>query len=198
MNLHRILLFLVTLLTTPQVALGDEGGGVEFFEKRIRPVLIRHCYECHSAASSELKGELRLDSRDLTHKGGKSGPAIVPGNTEKSLLLGAIRHESFEMPPGNKLPDKVIADFVKWIEIGAPDPRDRPPSVKEANGIATRVWKELRPRPNEYRRALMYEPIERFRSEGLRRTVRRDTWVRVEPRGPRCLAVSRLSDSSLQ
>lgn len=140
MNLHRILLFLVTLLTTPQVALGDEGGGVEFFEKRIRPVLIRHCYECHSAASSELKGELRLDSRDLTHKGGKSGPAIVPGNTEKSLLLGAIRHESFEMPPGKKLPDKVIADFVKWIEIGAPDPRDRPPSVKE---VAELSWKAV-------------------------------------------------------
>jgi len=135
-----MLLLTVTLLTTCQVAFGDEGAGVEFFEKRIRPLLIRHCYECHSAASSELKGGLRLDSRDFTRKGGESGPAIVPGNTQKSLLLDAIRHESFEMPPDKKLPENVIADFVKWIKIGAPDPRDRPPAADE---VAELSWKSV-------------------------------------------------------
>ncbi|MEO1982423.1 MAG: c-type cytochrome domain-containing protein, partial [Fuerstiella sp.] len=124
MNFSQMPLVIVVVLAT-RVAFGDDGaaGDVEFFEQRIRPVLIRHCYKCHSAASPDVKGDLRLDSRDLIRQGGKSGPAVVPGKTKKSLLLEAIRHESFEMPPDRKLSHKVIADFEKWIEIGAADPR---------------------------------------------------------------------------
>lgn len=147
MNFCRAFLFTTMLGATHLLAFGDEGpaddfalADVEFFEKRIRPVLIRDCYECHSAASAEVKGGLRLDSRELIRKGGESGPAVVPGNTEKSLLIEAIRHQSFEMPPDEKLPDKVISDFEKWIEIGAPDPRDRPSSAEEVSELS---WKSV-------------------------------------------------------
>lgn len=142
------------ILATRLVAFGDDAavGDGEFFEKRIRPVLIRHCYECHSAASADVKGGLRLDSRDFIRQGGESGPAVVPKSKEKSLLLDAIRHQSFEMPPGKKLADKVIADFVKWIEIGAPDPRDQPPTAEEVSELSwqailneRRHWWSLQP-----------------------------------------------------
>ncbi len=97
---------------------------IEFFESRIRPILVERCYECHSSKSEEIQGGLRLDTRELTQKGGESGPAVVPGGVEKSLLIEAIRYESFEMPPDSKLSERVIADFEKWIKMGAPDPRD--------------------------------------------------------------------------
>ena len=103
------------------------GEGLKFFEEKIRPVLVERCYKCHSAEAAKndnLKGELLLDSRDGLRKGGESGPAVVPGDVEASLLIAAIRHESFEMPPDTKLDSRVIADFVKWVEMGAPDPRD--------------------------------------------------------------------------
>lgn len=145
MNFIRSLL--VTLLTFAvcsaavcSVAIADDVSSVEFFEKRIRPVLVKHCYECHSAATPDLKGGLRLDSRDFIRKGGESGPAVVPGNTKKSLLLDAIRHESFEMPPDRKLPDDVITDFEEWIRNGASDPRDRPPSAEEVSELS---WKTV-------------------------------------------------------
>ncbi len=140
MNSSRLLVLSVFVLPVHSIALADDGEGVAFFEKRIRPVLIKHCYECHSAVSLEPKGGLRLDSRDFARKGGESGPAIVPGNTRESLLLEAIRHESFEMPPDKKLPGQVIADFEKWIEIGAPDPRDQPPT---AEAVAELSWRAI-------------------------------------------------------
>ncbi|MCH7728053.1 MAG: DUF1549 domain-containing protein, partial [Planctomycetes bacterium] len=94
-----------------------------FFENRIRPILVQHCYQCHSAKAEKLKGGLRLDLRETVLRGGENGPAIVPGKPNESLLIEAIRYESVEMPPKGKLPDRVIADFVKWVEMGAPDPR---------------------------------------------------------------------------
>jgi hypothetical protein len=99
---------------------------VTFFEKKIRPVLVKHCYGCHSDQAAEkqkLRGGLRLDSGPALLKGGDSGPVIVPGKPAESLLLSALRYEDFEMPPKGKLPDAVIADFVSWIEMGAADPR---------------------------------------------------------------------------
>ncbi len=106
---------------------GPADPGIEFFEKRIRPALAGHCFRCHSEDArreGKLKGGLLLDSRAGWTRGGQSGPPIVPGRPDESLLVAAIRHESLEMPPGRKLPDAVIADFVRWIEMGAPDPRD--------------------------------------------------------------------------
>src|SRR6185503_12008277 len=100
---------------------------VEFFEKKIRPVLAEHCYECHSATSKKLKGGLRADSLATLLKGGETGPALVPGKPEASLLVAAISHrnEDLAMPPKKpKLPDAVVADFERWIRDGAVWPED--------------------------------------------------------------------------
>jgi hypothetical protein len=116
---------LVVAFSTAHFAAADDAS--DFFETKIRPVLQQHCYECHSADAAKtkkLKGALLLDTREGTRRGGETGPAVVPNDVAKSLLVGALRHESFEMPPSGKLPEKVIADFVKWVEMGAPDPRD--------------------------------------------------------------------------
>ena len=116
-------LLLAILLTSGTLRAGDD---FDFFETKIRPVLVEHCYACHSATAArnkKLRGSLLLDSRTGSQRGGESGPAVVPGKPESSLLLSALRYKSFEMPPDGKLSDQVIADFVKWIEMGAPDPR---------------------------------------------------------------------------
>jgi hypothetical protein len=97
--------------------------GIDFFERKIRPVLVKQCYECHSAKAKIVRGKLLLDTRDGIRKGGESGPAVVPGKPERGTLLSALKHADFEMPPSGKLPDAVIADFEKWIKLGAPDPR---------------------------------------------------------------------------
>ena len=99
--------------------------GLAFFEKKIRPVLVEHCYKCHSASSEKVKGGLLLDTREGIRKGGESGHAVVPKNLDESLLIEAIRYrdEDLEMPPKEKLSAAVIADFEKWIMMGAPDPR---------------------------------------------------------------------------
>jgi len=96
---------------------------IDFFEKKIRPVLVAHCYKCHSAQSEKVRGRLLLDTRDGMRKGGDSGPAIVPGDPVASLLLNAIRYEDRQMPPAGKLPEHIIADFHTWIKQGAADPR---------------------------------------------------------------------------
>jgi hypothetical protein len=107
---------------------------LEFFEAKIRPVLIEQCYECHSGKNSTPKGGLRLDLRDTLMTGGDSGPALVPGKPADSLLLKALRYESYEMPPKGKLPEAVIADFERWIQMGAPDPRTESAAPK-ATGV---------------------------------------------------------------
>ena len=116
---------------------GDEipKEQLDFFEAKIRPVLVRECYGCHSteaAAKGKLRGELLLDSRDALRKGGESGPAIVPGNAEESLLLSALKHEDLEMPPKGKLEAGIIADFEKWIRAGAADPRSGQSAAAQA------------------------------------------------------------------
>ncbi|MGE0759752.1 MAG: PSD1 and planctomycete cytochrome C domain-containing protein [Pirellulaceae bacterium] len=105
-----------------------------YFETRIEPVLRRHCYECHSAGAlrdGKLKAGLLLDSRDGVRKGGESGAAISAEDSDGSLLISALRYEGLEMPPAGKLPDDIITDFVRWVEMGAPDPRTASASVTE-------------------------------------------------------------------
>ena len=96
---------------------------VEFFENRIRPVLVKHCYECHSPKAEEVGGNLLLDSRENILKGGDLGSAVTPGKPEKSLLVSALNHDELEMPPSGKLGKTIISDFEKWIRDGAVDPR---------------------------------------------------------------------------
>ena len=113
-------------------AVKAEGSGdstrFEFFEKNIRPVLVNKCYKCHSTEADKSKGGLLLDTREATLQGGDSGHGVVPGNPKESLVLEALKwaNKDLRMPPekeGGKLPDNVIADFEKWIAMGAPDPR---------------------------------------------------------------------------
>ncbi len=115
-----------SVFSTANLGWGAATSEFDFFERRIRPLLAQHCYECHSAESKSLKGGLRLDTRDGLRLGGKSGEsAIVPGDAEKSLLLKAIQHTSadLQMPPKRKLSAEQIANIAEWINAGAPDPR---------------------------------------------------------------------------
>lgn len=129
-----------------------ESQTTAFFESKIRPVLVKHCYECHSAETGKSKGGLMLDTKAAIRAGGDTGPAVVPGDPAKSLLLAAIRHADpdLEMPPKKpRLADAVIADFEAWIKAGAVDPREvvaktteRPP-VDVASG--RQFWSYKRP-----------------------------------------------------
>ncbi|MAV36232.1 MAG: hypothetical protein CMJ59_12335 [Planctomycetaceae bacterium] len=148
--MRAILVFLCWLVALP----GQSGAQdrFDFFERRIRPVLVRRCYACHSAAAAEIKGGLRLDSRPAMRRGGDSGPAVVAGQPERSLLIAAIKRESLEMPPDESLPAGVIRDFENWIRQGASDPRDTPPTASEAAALnwevtlaARRDWWSLKP-----------------------------------------------------
>ncbi len=137
------------LLLLPASTPAEEAGR-ELFEKKVRPVLVAHCYRCHSTEAKQRKGGLLVDSREGMRKGGDSGPAVVPGDTE-SLLLKAVRQSGdLKMPPKGKLPDAVIADFEAWVRLGAPDPRDRPtPALTAGNWDeilrTRRTWWSLQP-----------------------------------------------------
>jgi cytochrome c553 len=96
----------------------------EFFESKIRPVLVKNCYMCHSRQAKSAQGGFVLDSKDGLLRGGATGPAVVPGKPAESLLMQVVHYEGkLKMPPMGKLPDEAIADLSKWIEMGAPDPR---------------------------------------------------------------------------
>jgi hypothetical protein len=99
------------------------GEQVDFFERHIRPVLVERCYACHSTSSDPVQGGLRVDSAEHLLAGGDSGTALVPGKPEESLLIEALRYESYEMPPDGKLSAEEIERFVQWVRSGAADPR---------------------------------------------------------------------------
>jgi hypothetical protein len=114
----------------------DTNDQLAFFESKIRPVLAQNCFECHSAQAQQnkkLKAGLLLDSKAGVLHGGETGPALVAGKPAESLLMKVLRHEikGAEMPPKGALPAGVIADFAKWIEMGAADPRSGAAPVVE-------------------------------------------------------------------
>lgn len=127
-----------------------EPAEIAFFEQKVRPVLVEHCYECHSADAKKLKSNLYLDSKAGWEKGGDGGEAVVlPGNPDESLFIRTIRHlePDMEMPPKKpKLPDAVIADLVAWVRMGAPDPRD---GAKATANRADKSWWSLQPNPTD-------------------------------------------------
>ena len=115
-----------------------DSAGLALFESKIRPVLVENCYKCHSAESGKTEGGLAIDSRLGIRAGGDRGPAVVPGNLERSLLLTAISYADpdLQMPPKKeRLPASVIADVRRWIKMGAPDPRETSVPPRPALGI---------------------------------------------------------------
>ncbi len=144
---------------------------VEFFEQRIRPILAGECYECHGA--EKQKGGLRLDSRDGLLEGGHSGPALVAGNDAASLLIESISHpDPDERMPKDRpeLSATVIADFRKWIDDGAVDPRDEAPVAGQPLAAdwavvfeARRDWWSFKPlRKIEPPAGAARHPVDRF------------------------------------
>jgi hypothetical protein len=113
-----------------------------FFESRIRPVLVKQCYECHSQNSKKLGGKLLLDAPSEMIAGGESGPTLIPGKPDDSLIIQALRYDGLEMPPKKRLPEPVVHDFITWVKMGAPDPRaDLPkPAVKTVTKDKAALW----------------------------------------------------------
>ncbi len=119
--------------------------GVEYFERHVRPLLVKHCYECHSTDAKEIQGELLVDSRKAMRRGGSTGPAVVPGNVERSLLITAVKHTDpdLKMPPDGKLSQEEIAALEQWIKMNAPDPRSQDSPAK-ARAKSTINWDQAR------------------------------------------------------
>ncbi len=147
---------------------------LEFFEKRVRPILVKRCYECHGPDSDHEAG-LRVDSREALIAGGDSGPAVVPGEPGKSLLIDAINYgEIYEMPPDSKMPAEEIAVVTRWVEMGAPWPAGeapvRPPTRRDEEYGYTKedleYWAFRRPQrpvlPEVGRRDWVQSPIDFF------------------------------------
>lgn len=136
--LHRFrILSLVAALTLGVRGQAADADHETFFETQIRPVLAGTCLKCHGG--EKTNGGLRVDSRAALIKGGDSGPALVPGAPEKSLLLRAVQHADgaeLKMPPSKKLPDKAIADLTDWIKRGAPWPAGKPVTAPGASAGA--------------------------------------------------------------
>jgi hypothetical protein len=148
-TLALLMLAAVALTMAPHLsAQPADRKGIEFFETKIRPVLIAHCYKCHSEEARKnrrLKADFLLDTKMGLLKGGVTGPALIPGKPNESLLLKALRHEGdLQMPRSGKLPAAVVSDFETWIKDGAPDPRDGKQSVSSAADInwdkAQKYW----------------------------------------------------------
>ncbi|MFN3651693.1 MAG: PSD1 and planctomycete cytochrome C domain-containing protein [Armatimonadota bacterium] len=119
---------------------------IEFFEKKIRPVLVESCQGCHSMASSSPMGGLRVGTRAALLKGGDHGPSIVPGDPEKSLFVKALHYEDeLKMPPKGKLPAEQIEAFVEWVKMGAPWPAEAGAKAPKAEPVA-----DLRTRASQH------------------------------------------------
>jgi len=137
-----IRLALAALLACTSLRAAESSArDVDFFETRIRPVLADKCFQCHSDRAQKLKGGLRLDSRALTLKGGDNGAALIPGDPDHSPIIRAVRWRDpdFQMPPKEKLPDEVIADFERWVRSGAPFPDKPAVAAKDSTAWWDRV-----------------------------------------------------------
>jgi mono/diheme cytochrome c family protein len=163
--LHSSFFILPLLAVAAETTSAISKADSDFFESKIRPIFANNCYKCHSDQAPKLKGGLSVEFREPMLKGGDTGPAIVPGNPDKSLLIEAVRYGNpdLQMPPkGKKLSDEEIAALVEWVKRGAPDPRSAaaqaatrktaaqhwafqpikkqiPPTVKNANWCQTPV-----------------------------------------------------------
>ncbi|HZT78655.1 MAG TPA: PSD1 and planctomycete cytochrome C domain-containing protein [Gemmataceae bacterium] len=162
----------LALVAATAPAAEPAADGLEFFEKRIRPLLVENCHGCHSTGKKQ-KAHLSLDNRAGLMKGGDTGPAVVPGKPEASLLIKAVRYQDAElrMPPRRKLPDAAIADLTAWVKMGAPWPKEAGPGgggTKGAFDLRERrkhwCWQPLRvtPPPAVRRPEWVRNPVDAF------------------------------------
>ena len=183
-------------LIVPQTSRAADDPGIEFFEREIRPILADSCYECHSATAEKLKGGLYLDSRHGVLEGGDLGPAVVPGDVEKSRLIESIRYGNvdLQMPPKSRLGDDQVKALEKWVSIGAPWPAGgennggrREAFDLEARKAAHWCWQAPRehPVPDVANASWPLDPIDhhvlaRLEKAGLRPAPDADrrTWIR--------------------
>lgn len=119
-----LLAIAAAVLPTALIAKPPTTGDAAFFENKIRPILVKHCYQCHSADAKEVGGKLLLDSREGMRKGGESGPTVIARKPDQSPLIQAIRYDGLEMPPDQPLPESVVKDFEQWVRRGAVYPRE--------------------------------------------------------------------------
>ena len=126
------------LLHVPATVKAAETGHADsdFYEAKVRPVLVEHCYACHSSQAKKLKGRLLLDTTEGIRKGGESGPVIMPGRPDESLLIEAVRYEDelTRMPPKGKLPAAAIAALEAWVKSGAAVPAARSGATAARSG----------------------------------------------------------------
>lgn len=137
----RFFTFLTTLMLSATGAFAADpvtAEQVDFFERRVRPVLAAKCFSCHGPKKQELG--IRLDSRAAILRGGEAGEIVVAGQPNESALIAAIRYEDVEMPPDEKLSDPEIAALTKWVEMGLPWPQGTAPSAKSAHEVAANHW----------------------------------------------------------
>ena len=172
---HLFLLICVVAVrpTSAEDAVADGAGaeGIDFFESHVRPVLVKRCYECHSAKSDPIEGGFRLDSLAAWRSGGDSGVAIVPGKPDESRVLKAVLYQdpTLAMPPDSALPKREIDVLRQWIAMGAPDPRTEstPLAVREVDLKKGRQFWAFRPirdpqLPRVANRAWAQSPIDQF------------------------------------
>lgn len=175
LNLFLLLVGVTTFASCVAPAAADDEKS-SFFETQIRPVLVQHCYPCHSQRASTLQGGLWVDSLEGLLRGGDSGPALDLKKSNESILLSALRHQDFKMPPKGKLSDSVIRDFEIWLESGA----FSPDSFKTADGPQPReidwdsAWShwafkplEDLPPPVVKNEAWIVNPIDRYILHGI-------------------------------
>jgi len=159
---------LIPTLLSASFCLGafEQNEPHEFFEARIRPILANNCYSCHTTSAM---GGLKIDSREGLIQGGKSGPAVIPGKPEESLLIRAVRQvdQRLKMPLGNRLKDQEIADLTTWIGMGAPWPENAKASLPASAGGF-----KISP---EQRSFWAFQPIHRAEPP----KVREESWVKT-------------------
>jgi hypothetical protein len=172
---HGVILAGILLTHAPWLAAQQSPENTEFFEKKIRPVLVERCYGCHGPAVNPPKAGLRLDSAEGWRKGGERGPEITPGDPESSRLIQAIRYQNpdLQMPPTGRLALEQIADFEAWVKMGAPDPRTNASGATASSGKrainlaqARRHWAfqqpKERPVPAVRQESWVRTPVDRF------------------------------------
>ena len=188
--------FLLLFLSERPLSAAESSLNIEFFEKKVRPLLAQSCYECHSASAKKLKAGLRLDHGDLILKGGDSGPAVVAGDPEKSLLIEAVRYTNvdLQMPPKHRLKKADIATLEKWVREGALWPDEPVPESAHRRGFDWKqrrnefwCWQPIQPQspPAVQKSGWPLNPIDQFilyklESESLAPATETDraTWLR--------------------